>query len=631
MALFESILRSLNQVFEAGVAITALSLFVRSLSFNLRDRVSRSFAIVLACVMFIFTGEAVGGAVNNPELIAVWVGMQWMGIFFLPAALQHFSDSLLATTGRPSRGRRRKLILLSYLFSFLLALIMLVGFYLNEIVISANNYPQLTSAPVLISAAFSIYYLGSVVMAAVSIWRGYARTKLTSSRRRISYLLVGVVFLAIGSYPYMHLGSSFAQGFPVLFISLVVFGNVGIFLCLLTMAYAVAFFGVSWPDRVVRSRLLKWLLRGPITVFIMLLLLTVTIQVSDYFGDRFTVALPIVSVISVLLTEHMITLAYPFLERLLFHQGEDQGFYLIQNLSDRLVSIKDLRQFLDAIMAAVCDQFQVSTGFVAASGEKGWEIVFHVGEWDSLKNGELEKELVQKVQEINGRQQGQMYSWGNFWVFPLYTTDKDELIGMIGVIKNAEEEFDPALLEPLKVLGRRATQALEDRILQKKLFVGMEELSPKAASIQRLRAAFRFDQSGIYNELSEYQSAEEFTTWVKDAMSHYWGGPKLSDSPLAGLQVVRGELAKHDGNSVNALRTVLRRALERVKPAGEKKTTPEWILFNILELKFIEGYKVREIASRLAVSEADLYRKQRIAIEAMAQAIIDMEQKAREQ
>ena len=61
-------------------------------------------------------------------------------------------------------------------------------------------------------------------------------------------------------------------------------------------------------------------------------------------------------------------------------------------------------------------------------------------------------------------------------------------------------------------------------------------------------------------------------------MSHYWGGPKLSDSPLTDLQVVRGELAKHDGNSVNALRAVLRRALEQVKPTGEKKFTPEWIL-----------------------------------------------------
>ena len=34
---------------------------------------------------------------------------------------------------------------------------------------------------------------------------------------------------------------------------------------------------------------------------------------------------------------------------------------------------------------------------------------------------------------------------------------------------------------------------------------------------------------------------------------------------------------------------------------------------------------------RLAMSEADLYRKQRVAIEAVADAIIDMEQQARKE
>jgi hypothetical protein len=34
---------------------------------------------------------------------------------------------------------------------------------------------------------------------------------------------------------------------------------------------------------------------------------------------------------------------------------------------------------------------------------------------------------------------------------------------------------------------------------------------------------------------------------------------------------------------------------------------------------------------RLAMSEADLYRKQRVAIEAVAGAIIDMEQSARKE
>ena len=35
---------------------------------------------------------------------------------------------------------------------------------------------------------------------------------------------------------------------------------------------------------------------------------------------------------------------------------------------------------------------------------------------------------------------------------------------------------------------------------------------------------------------------------------------------------------------------------------------------------------MREVAGRLAMSEADLYRKQRVAVEAVARAILDMEQ-----
>ena len=57
-----------------------------------------------------------------------------------------------------------------------------------------------------------------------------------------------------------------------------------------------------------------------------------------------------------------------------------------------------------------------------------------------------------------------------------------------------------------------------------------------------------------------------------------------------------------------------------------RRFTGEWILYNILELKFLEGKKVREVAIRLAMSEADLYRKQRVAIEAVANAILEMEQ-----
>src|SRR3990172_12174792 len=112
-----SILETLNRVFEAGIAITALSLFLRSLTFNLRDRVSRAFAVILACMMISSAGEAVSASLAGQAGLDFWLHFQWLGTIFLPAAYLHFSDALLETTGRPSRGRRRLAVRVSYLIS----------------------------------------------------------------------------------------------------------------------------------------------------------------------------------------------------------------------------------------------------------------------------------------------------------------------------------------------------------------------------------------------------------------------------------------------------------------------------------------------------------------------------------
>src|SRR5574340_862797 len=95
--------------------------------------------------------------------------------------------------------------------------------------------------------------------------------------------------------------------------------------------------------------------------------------------------------------------------------------------------------------------------------------------------------------------------------------------------------------------------------------------------------------------------------------SNYGGGPKLTSSPLMKLEIVRNQVDASEGSSSNALGAILREAIERVRPEGERRFTGEWVLYNILEMKFLEGKKVREIALRLAMSEADLYRKQRVA------------------
>ncbi len=104
MPTFIGILKTLNQLLTAGIAITVFSLLLYTLSFNLRDRVARSVAIIFFAVVLIFVGEALVSATDNPILIKGLLKLEWVGIIFLPPSYLHFSDAILATTGRPSRG-----------------------------------------------------------------------------------------------------------------------------------------------------------------------------------------------------------------------------------------------------------------------------------------------------------------------------------------------------------------------------------------------------------------------------------------------------------------------------------------------------------------------------------------------
>jgi hypothetical protein len=106
----------------------------------------------------------------------------------------------------------------------------------------------------------------------------------------------------------------------------------------------------------------------------------------------------------------------------------------------------------------------------------------------------------------------------------------------------------------------------------------------------------------------------------------------LTESPLLELQIVQRAMEEHGGSPTKALRDILARAIEQQKPEGLRSlTTTEWLLYNILELKFVQGRKVRDVARRLAMSESDLYRKQRIAIENVASAISNMEKAAQDE
>jgi hypothetical protein len=72
------------QILTAGVAITAFALLLYALTFNLRDRVARSFAFILAFVVLVFSADALGSTAALPSEISFWLKGQWVGIIMLP-------------------------------------------------------------------------------------------------------------------------------------------------------------------------------------------------------------------------------------------------------------------------------------------------------------------------------------------------------------------------------------------------------------------------------------------------------------------------------------------------------------------------------------------------------------------
>jgi len=398
------------------------------------------------------------------------------------------------------------------------------------------------------------------------------------------------------------------------------------------MAYAVAFFGVSWPDRVIKSRLFKWIIRGPVTASLALGLMTIVRRAGVLVGSEYSAFVPLTMVATVLLFEHAITLFYPLWERYLFFGRDRSELQILQNMEERLLTQGDLQQFLEAVLAAVRDHMQSPAAFVAALEQGELSLIVMAGNRNLIEHDGLSEALqrISAAEDGGGRRE---FISGKFWMLPLHqrkreNMDFDEvppLLGLMGVARrddHASMENDQR--DALWLLADRAAMALEDRLLQQRVFRSLQDLQPRVDMLQRLRAYGRYDSRA--NLLDQSVPPEsDLANWVKDALTHYWGGPKLTNSPLMRLQVVQELTRQHDENPANALRALLRQAVDQVRPEGERRFTTEWILYNILEMKFIEGRKVREVAERLAMSEADLYRKQRVAVEAVAKAILIME------
>jgi hypothetical protein len=622
-----------NDVLQAVIVIFGTAVVLYNLGRSLRAPVIRAFSTLIAFFIIVYLTELLVSRTILPLSTEVWLKMKWIGITLVPAAQYYLSDTLLTTTGA-SANRRKLFLPASFVAGFVFLALVLWTDLLIDGMVRVDYAPHLRAGPFFL---FFVTYFWVVTAASIyNVWRARQRCITSTARQRMTITLVAFLAAPLGVFPYLSVSESSVASDSLLFWIAVIAGNlvVGTMFALLT-AHLI-YFGTVSPDRVVRVRLYKFMARVPMAASIVLLVYVLVSRSAPILGLPTETALGFALVTTVMLVEWFIHAYKRPLERM-FQLDDEPDIRRIQQLSERLLTTKNLQQFLESVLAATCEALRTPTAFVAAITAEGPKLEAVVGplaepenilrnaDWQRLTqpggNGAVAEDLETADDFI---------LWQDYWIRPLYNRQQTAILGIMGV--RARSDLPDLAEEDQEVMTKlmdQAASALEDRILQQGVFAAVEGLLPEITAFQQRLSAVTFGGLPVLTSTVEEEALvdhPEFKGMVRDALSHYWGGPKLTRSPLMHLRVVQRALAEHENNAANALRAILAQAIELQKPEGQRSmTTAEWILYNILELKFLRGQRVRDVARRLAMSESDLYRKQRVAIENVARAIANME------
>ncbi|MGQ9594274.1 MAG: histidine kinase N-terminal 7TM domain-containing protein [Anaerolineae bacterium] len=634
-----TVLAFTNLILSSAIVLTAFSLLAYLLTHNFRSPVARAFCALLTFVSVVYAGDVVVNLLDGNPAALNWLRFQWLGIAFVPAAYLHLSDTLLRTGYAFSLPRRVGVVLVYALGLAFCILALTTDLVVRDGVVT-EELAYLAAGPLF--PIFALYYGATTATGAFNLYRARQRCLTPTTRRRMTYMTVSFIAPALGVFPFLLFASMSAYLPPTVVLALASLGNVAVVLMLILMGYAVAYYGILTPDRVVKDRMIHYLLRGPFVGILVVALMLAIPRVEPLLGLPQDTGLIFAVVATIVLLQVLIDLAEPFIDQVIYRQDLDEILW-IQELDHRLLTSTDLGQFLENLLAALCEILRVRTAFVLTRAGGEWRLEAHTGSRANARaflhqadDSALVKACTLASPEGNGARPALgtlcFYTYEGYWLLPLRARNGADALGLLAL--QAPEET-PALTEPaqeaVRALISQAEAALQDRQLQQSIFDTLRRIIPELDRIQRWRSTVRYVDTRPLEAIAESPLyAPEYLQWVKDALTHYWGGPKLSRSPLLQLQVVRQAL-EEEGHPARALRAVLKRAIEALRPPGQRHlTASEWVLYNILEMRFVQGQRVRDIADQLAMSESDLYRKQRIAIEEVARTLAAMEERLRQ-
>lgn len=620
-----------NLILASANVIIGFSLLAYILSHNFRSSVARAFSVLLAFITVVYAGDILVANVVPTGLTLFWLRFQWLGIAFVPAATLHFADSLLRTTNDTSPARRL-LVQAAYLAGVVFFVLAASTNWIVRDGISTRWLSHLVAGPLF--RAFSAYFAFATAMAVWCVFRARQRCLTSTSRRRMTYLAVAIIAPGVGVYPYLSLINAVHPLTPNKVFGLSILGNVAVALMTVACAYTVAYQGVFSPDRVIKHNLVHYLLRAPLLGSAVVALMLVVSQVDNVLGlPRDTVMIFAVA-IGIVLWQVAVSLVQPYIDRLLYREDRAEVAWIAE-LDSHLLTSTDLEQLLENVLVALCDLLRVPSGFVVAMQEGALEIRVFCGAHEAatqfLKACDWQALLAsmsQKMVQPGELRNEDLIQNNGYWLLPLRSRDRQSTLGILGI---DSQHQTPALsneeLTKVADLVGQAELALEDMHLQQDVFAALRKIVPEIEELRRWRSEPLYPDSSRLQRLeSNPVYAPNFSQVVKEALRQYWGGPRLVNSPLMDTRLVREAMQENENVPARAVRAVLSAAIERLRPEGERSmTASQWMVYNILELKFVQGRRIREIAERMAISESDLYRKQRMAVEQLAKTLVAME------
>ncbi len=635
--LMTNLLQQINDLLVAAVLIVAFSLLAYITLQNWRNAIARALCVLLTCIVIVYGGDVLLNRAVRPTTIDVLLRLQWLGIALVPAAYLHFASALRQANSNDEQTQPRWPVLLGYAAS---AVIFVLALSTDLVVQGGAVGPlaQFVAGPLF--WFYVLFFTGAMLIALRAILVTRRNTLTPTLRRRMSYL--GITFAApgLGVFPYLviaNVSTALPLGVILVLASLVSIGVIGM---ITVMTYSIAFQGMLVPDRLIKNDFIRWGLYGPFVGVTTILFIQLVPGMERALGLPSDTLITFGVMIMTVLMPLFVSRVRPYLDTLVYMQDREEIDYL-RSLPRNTFTRTDLRQLLENSLIAICGALRVETGFVVGPSDGGNYTVKAVcGIRRDVKRFVAEHplaDLIPILERVPHYEHdlipptNSFLACNGFCMLPLRSPD-GRFLGALGVAYPPEALRNNGALPPeahnlIISLAHHMELALATVEMQQRIFAALRGLGPEMQSLQQLST--RLEQAtpaSLAAIEADIALQPEFPQLVKDALKHYWGGPKLSDSPLLGLRTVRRLLQEQGGSPTRALQAVLRQAISNLRPDDQlDPSAQEWMLYNILELRFLQGKRIRDIANRLAMSESDVYRKQSIAIEAVARQLALME------